>query len=108
MLRPIRPFSARITQIEVSAIKQMALKAMDYQNVVSFGWGVPSFRTKEEIRDAVREAFEKDPNVDKYAPVPGLPELRQKIAATWPLRYGFEISSKEVLVTAGAKEAKMG
>jgi len=108
MLTPIRPFSKRVTQIEVSAIKQMALKAMDYTNVVSFGWGVPSFRTKEEIRDAVREAFEKDPNFDKYAPVPGLPSLRQKIADTWPRRYGFSVSPKEVLVTAGAMEAMMG
>ena len=108
MLEPIRPFSKRITKIEVSAIKQMALKAMEYQNVVSFGWGVPSFRTKEGIRDAVREAFQNDPHVDKYAPVPGLFALREKIARTWPKRYGFEISPKEVLVSAGAMEAMMG
>jgi len=81
---------------------------MNYQNVVSFGWGVPSFRTKEEIRQAVRDAFEQDPDFDKYAPVPGLPCLRQEIADTWPKRYGFEISPKEVLVTAGAMEAMMG
>ncbi|MEW6610222.1 MAG: pyridoxal phosphate-dependent aminotransferase [Patescibacteria group bacterium] len=108
MMKPIRPFSRRITQIEVSAIKQMALKAMEYQNVVSFGWGVPSFRTKEEIRDAVREAFAHEPDLDKYAPVPGLASLREKIARTWPKRYGFEISPKEVLVSAGAMEAMMG
>jgi len=36
MLTPIRPFNTRITQIEVSAIKQMALKTVDCQNVVPF------------------------------------------------------------------------
>ena len=108
MLKPIRPFSKRVTSIEISAIKQMALKATKYQNVISFGWGVPSFRTHEEIRQAVREAFEKDPNFDKYAPVPGLPELRQKIADLWPAQYGFTITPQEVLVTAGAMEAMMG
>ncbi len=110
MLTPIRSFSKRITQIEVSAIKQMALKAMNYdpKKVVSFGWGVPSFTSNPHIRQAVVEAFEKDPLIDRYAPVPGLPELREKIAQKWPGWFGYDISAKEVIVTAGAMEAMMG
>lgn len=108
MLQSIRPFSRRIRKIEVSAIKQMALRATNYSNVISFGWGVPSFKSRPEIRQAVIEAFEKEPFIDRYAPVPGLPELREKIARLWQKWFGYEVSPKEVIVTAGAMEAMMG
>lgn len=103
----IRPFSKRVGEIEVSAIKQMAIKAEGYNDVISFGWGVPASRSHDVIRQAVVNAFTNDPDIDKYSPVQGIPELRGKIASMWPARYGYEITPKQVLVTAGAMEGLM-
>ncbi|MFA6435758.1 MAG: pyridoxal phosphate-dependent aminotransferase [Candidatus Gracilibacteria bacterium] len=102
-----RAFSHRISRIEVSAIKKMALRATEYKNVISFGWGVPVTQTHPEIRKAVVEALKTDPLIDRYSPVPGLPELRQKIADFWPKKYGFSISMQQVLITVGAMEGIM-
>lgn len=102
-----RTFSQRIARIEVSAIKTMALRATDYKNVISFGWGVPFFQSHPEIRKAVVDAFEKDPLIDRYSPVPGLPELRQKVADLWLKKYGFSIKMQQVLITVGAMEGIM-
>ncbi len=103
----IQPLSKRIQKIEVSAIKQMALKAQQYSDIISFGWGVPSSPSPEPIREAVCKALQEDPHVDQYAPVPGILPLREKIAETWPGRYGYSIFPSHVLVTAGAMEALM-
>lgn len=100
-------FSDRIRRIEVSAIKQMALKAEKYENVVSFGWGVPSFRTLSAIREAAKKALDEDILIDRYSPVPGLPELRRRIASIWSAHYGFEITPRQILITTGAMEGMM-
>lgn len=103
----VMTFSSRIKRIEVSAIKQMALKAEKYENVVSFGWGVPSFRTLPVIREAAKRALDDDPLIDRYSPVPGLPELRRKIALTQSERFGFTIVPQQILITTGAMEGMM-
>lgn len=50
------------------------------EDVVSLGIGTPSFNTPKNIRDAVIEELNNNPNIGKYTPFPGLPELRKLLA----------------------------
>ena len=72
-------------------------------DVVSFGAGEPDFDTPAHIKEAAKKAL--DAGATKYTAVEGTPQLR-KAAAIWMGKaHGFEISPKEVIVTAGAKQA---
>jgi aspartate aminotransferase len=72
-------------------------------DVVSFGAGEPDFDTPVHIKEAAKRAL--DAGATKYTAVEGTPQLRQA-AATWLGKaHGFEVSPKEIIVTAGAKQA---
>lgn len=73
--------SRRVSQITVSAIKQMPILAAQVGGCVSLGQGIPSFNTPEFIRQAVIEELKKpDSKIGKYSMQPGLPELKAEIA----------------------------
>jgi aspartate/methionine/tyrosine aminotransferase len=100
--------SKRIAAIAPSATlavdaKAKALKAAG-QPVIGFGAGEPDFPTPAHIVEAAAEAC-RDPKNHKYSPVPGLPELREAIAAKTARDSGYEISAAQVLVTNGGKHA---
>ena len=59
--------------------KAKALRAAG-EDVVGFGVGEPDFPTPPHIVDAAAEAC-RDPKNHHYTPAPGLPELREAIAA---------------------------
>ena len=101
------PFSKRVQKIEISAIKQMAMKAQKYDNVISFGWGIPFAPSHDVIREGIKKSFIEDPHFDKYAPVPGILPLRERIVAEWQEEFGRQLPLENVLVTAGAMEALM-
>jgi N-succinyldiaminopimelate aminotransferase len=71
---------------------------------VNLGQGFPDTDGPPEILDAAAAALHNGAN--QYPPGPGIPELRQAIAAHQRRRYGLEYDpADEVLVTAGATEA---
>ncbi len=63
---------------------------------------VPAYSTFDSIRRRLKAALDDD-QVSFYTDVPGLPELRTRIAATHPLTGSF--TAENVLVTAGANHA---
>jgi aspartate/methionine/tyrosine aminotransferase len=100
--------SKRIAAIAPSATlavdaKAKALKAAG-EPVIGFGAGEPDFPTPAHIVEAAVEAC-RDPKNHKYSPVPGLPELREAIAAKTARDSGFDVSASQVLVTNGGKHA---
>ncbi|MEY2435005.1 MAG: aspartate aminotransferase [Acidimicrobiaceae bacterium] len=100
--------SKRIAAIAPSATlavdaKAKALKAAG-EPVIGFGAGEPDFPTPAHIVEAAAAAC-RDPKNHKYSPVPGLPELREAIAAKTARDSGYEISASQVLVTNGGKHA---
>ncbi|MEI6222114.1 MAG: pyridoxal phosphate-dependent aminotransferase [bacterium] len=98
--------SKRIQSITVSAIKEMSMLAMQYDDVVPFAWGLPSFPTPEHILKATSEALLTDPKAGMYAPLPGIASLRQAAADTVKRKFGVDVEAqKEVLITVGAMEA---
>lgn len=94
--------SANVRRIELSAIKEMAMRAAALEDVASLAWGLPSFATPAPIRSAVREALDSDPDIGKYALPDGLPELRRLVAATHRAATGLPVDpDAHVVVTAG-------
>src|SRR6476659_5791759 len=71
--------------------------------LIDFGMGEPNEETEPFIRQALVDALV--PRLG-YPRAPGLPELRQAIAAGLRLRFGVEVDpEREVVPTLGSKEA---
>jgi aspartate aminotransferase len=100
--------SARIGAIAESATlavdaKARALKAAG-RPVIGFGAGEPDFPTPDYIVEAAQRAC-AIPRFHKYSPTPGLPELREAIAAKTARDSGLQVEPGQVLVTNGGKQA---
>ncbi len=100
--------SARISAITESATlavdaKARAMKAAG-RPVIGFGAGEPDFPTPGYIVEAAQRAC-AEPRFHKYSPTPGLPELRQAIAAKTARDSGLTVQASQVLVTNGGKQA---
>ncbi|NQW10162.1 MAG: pyridoxal phosphate-dependent aminotransferase [Alphaproteobacteria bacterium] len=94
--------ASRVADIEVSAIKQMAMRGGKVEDVAALTWGVPSFRTPVSIRQAVARALEHDPDIGKYALPDGLPALRHAVSAHHEAITGLRPDpDRNVMITAG-------
>ncbi|MGH9061223.1 MAG: pyridoxal phosphate-dependent aminotransferase, partial [Acidimicrobiales bacterium] len=74
------------------------------EDVVGFGAGEPDFPTPDPIVEAAVAAC-RDPRNHRYTPTPGLPELREAIAAKTARDSGLEVAPGQVVVTNGGKHA---
>jgi aspartate/methionine/tyrosine aminotransferase len=100
--------SDRVAAIAESATlavdaKAKALKAAG-RPVIGFGAGEPDFPTPDYIVAAAVEAA-RNPRYHHYTPVPGLPELREAVAAKTLRDTGYQTTAADVLVTNGGKQA---
>lgn len=100
--------SSRIAAIAESATlavdaKAKALKAAG-RPVIGFGAGEPDFPTPDYIVEAAAAATRVASN-HRYTPTPGLPELREAIVVKTKRDSHYEITSDQVLVTNGGKQA---
>jgi aspartate aminotransferase len=100
--------SRRIAAVAPSATlavdaKAKALKAQG-ENVIGFGAGEPDFPTPEHIV-AAAEAACRDPKTHKYTPTAGLPELREALVAKTARDSGLAVTTSQILVTNGGKQA---
>jgi methionine transaminase len=70
-------------------------------NAINLSQGFPDFPIDEELASLLHEAATGAFN--QYAPMPGLPMLRQAIAADFKRRYGLEVNpDTEITITPGA------
>ena len=100
--------SARVRNMAVSAIKEMSLLAMEIPGTVSLAWGLPSFETPLGIRQKIAAELLTNPDIGKYAPPPGLPALKAKIAERLAREKGLAADPQtEILITAGGMQALM-
>jgi aspartate/methionine/tyrosine aminotransferase len=100
--------ASRVAAIAESATlavdaKAKALRAQG-EPVIGFGAGEPDFPTPAHIVEAAAAAC-ADPRNHKYTPAPGLPELREAIAAKTLRDSGYDVKPSQVLVTNGGKHA---
>lgn len=94
--------SDAVRQIEMSAIKRMAILSAQVKDAVSLTWGVPSFQTPAYIREAVKQQLDHDPDIGKYSFPDGLKELRQRVAQRHEQETGVAVDAdKNIMITAG-------
>jgi aspartate/methionine/tyrosine aminotransferase len=83
-----------------AAARARALEATG-RSVIHLEIGEPDFETPASVRDAAKRAI--DGGRTHYPPFPGIPELREAIAADTALRRGFAPDPADVFVTVGGK-----
>src|SRR4051794_38091356 len=103
-----RRISRRIGAIAESATlkvdaKAKALKA-EGRPVIGFGAGEPDFPTPDYVVEAAVAAC-RDPRNHRYTPAGGLPELKQAIADKSARDSGYDVSTGQIVVTNGGKQA---
>ncbi len=97
--RPAR----RVAGFGTTIFTEMSALAAQH-GAVNLGQGFPDFPSPEFIKQAAAEAIAADLN--QYAPMPGVPRLRQTIATQWGRDYRRAVDwQAEVTVTSGATEA---
>lgn len=98
-MRPVTKWD----QFGTSIFSVMTLKAMQ-AGAVNLAQGFPDFDGPDEIKEAAIAAIRG--NLNQYAPAPGLPALRELLAAKQKEKSGITYSpDTEVTVFSGATEA---
>ncbi|MGW1025002.1 pyridoxal phosphate-dependent aminotransferase [Streptomyces sp. NPDC002577] len=100
--RPL--LNRRLAEFGTTIFAEMSALAVRTGSI-NLGQGFPDTDGPEEVREAAVRAL-RDGRGNQYPPGPGVPELRQAIAAHQQRRHGLSYDpDTEVLVTAGATEA---
>jgi len=93
----------RVAGFGPTIFTEMSALAVQH-SAVNLGQGFPDFPGPDFVKQAAAAAIAADLN--QYAPMPGLPRLRQAVAAQWEREHGRAIDwQTEVSVTSGATEA---
>src|SRR5262249_36657185 len=102
MTRPL--LNRRMAGMGTTIFAEMSALAVA-TNSINLGQGFPDTDGPEEVIRAAADALLSGRG-NQYPPGPGIPELRQAIAAHQKRFYGLDVDpDSEVLVTAGATEA---
>lgn len=99
--------STRIQNLSESATikmaklgRELAAKGVD---VISLSFGEPDFHTPEHIKEAAKQAMDK--NFTYYTPVAGYPELRKAVVAKLKNENNLDYDAADIVVSTGAKQA---
>lgn len=99
--------SDRIQAMAASATLAMSQKSSELRaagvDVINLSVGEPDFDTPEHIKEAAKEAINK--NITRYPPVAGYADLREAIAEKLRKENGLNFSAAQVVVSAGAKHS---
>lgn len=99
--------NARARAIRPSATLAVSAKAGELKaqgkDVLSFSAGEPDFAPPKHVVETVREKLSSGPV--GYAPVPGLPALRDAVAKELSAYHGQSFSRANILVSDGAKHS---
>ena len=96
----VQKIAASQSLVMAARAKQMKAEGID---VISMSLGEPDFDTPEAIRRSAQEAI--DHHWSHYGPVPGIPALREAVAASQNTKSQIAFTSEDVIVSVGAKMA---
>jgi methionine aminotransferase len=100
---PTPVLQSRLPAVGTTVFTLMSALATEH-GAVNLGQGFPDFDCDARLLDAVNEAMRQGAN--QYAPMTGMPALRQAIAAKVARLYGHVYDANaEITVTAGATQA---
>src|SRR5436853_7038729 len=103
----IFPVSENVARMKASSTLA-AMQAADALraagvDVVDLGAGEPDFDTPQNIKDAAAEAMRAGKT--KYTPTAGTRDLQEAIIGFYQREFGARYERKEVMATAGGKQA---
>jgi methionine aminotransferase len=102
MERPM-PFETKLPKVGTTIFTVMSQLAAEH-GAVNLGQGFPDFAVPQRLVDELTDAMRAGHN--QYAPMTGVPALRQAIAAKVLRCYGAQVNADtEITVTSGATEA---
>ena len=94
---------SRLPQVGTTVFTQMSQLALEH-DAVNLGQGFPDFACDPKLVELVAEAMRAGHN--QYAPMTGMPVLRQAISAKIEATYGHRYDANtEITVTVGASQA---
>ncbi|EGB15819.1 aminotransferase class I and II [Pseudodesulfovibrio mercurii] len=98
--------SERLARIKPSATLAVNTKAQELQaqgrEIVSLAVGQPDFCTPLNVCEAAKAAL--DEGFTRYTAVPGIPELREAVAAYYGRFYGAKAAAANAIVSNGGKQ----
>ncbi|MGY0836320.1 pyridoxal phosphate-dependent aminotransferase [Aerococcus urinaeequi] len=95
----------RLKQITPSEIRAFDVQVSSIPDLLSFTIGEPNFDVPEFVKDAMKEALDK--NYTHYAASDGLLELRQAIAHFYKRRHQLDLNWQQIMITVGASQGFM-
>jgi len=99
--------SQRVQQIKPSPTLAITAKAKAMQaegiDVVNFGAGEPDFDTPDNIKQAAIKAINE--GFTKYTAAPGIPALKQAIAAKLKRENDLDYAENQIIVSCGGKHS---
>ena len=99
----MRPANQVFANLGTTIFTVMSALASEH-GAINLGQGFPDDEGPDDVRAVAAKAIIEGPN--QYPPMPGLPALRQAVAASNKRFYGLDVDwQKQVLVTSGATEA---
>ena len=97
------PLETKLPKVGTTVFTTMSQLAVEY-GALNLGQGFPDFEGPQRLRDALAAAMNDGRN--QYAPMIGIPALREQIAAKVERHYGRRVDAAgEVTITSGATEA---
>ncbi len=94
---------SKLPKVGTTIFTVMSQLAMEHK-AVNLGQGFPDFEGPQSLRDALAAAMNSNKN--QYAPMTGVPRLREQIALKTERLYGRKVNAdSEITVTSGATEA---
>jgi len=99
----VKPANTLLSGIGTTIFTVMSALAIEH-NSINLGQGFPDDEGPADVVQAAVDALKDGRN--QYPPMPGVPQLRQAVAAANRRFYGLEVDwVSEVVVTSGATEA---
>lgn len=93
---------SKLPHVGTTIFSVMSAMATKY-DAINLSQGFPNFPVDSRLLSLFKEQI--DANVHQYAPMAGLPLLRQEIARKIDIHYQRKVSEQDLLVTAGATQA---
>ena len=95
--------TSKLPNIHTSIFSVMSALANEH-NAINLSQGFPNFDCDDQLKKLVNKYIHKGYN--QYAPMPGVPALRRRLAEKVRLLYGADIDpDSEITITSGATQA---
>ncbi len=97
------PLQSKLPAVGTTIFTVMSALAAEH-GAVNLGQGFPDFECDPQLVQAVAEAMSR--GLNQYPPMPGIPALRDAVAAKIEANYGHRYDpASEITITAGATQA---